>query len=149
MSREILFRAQHIKTGEKVNLKGEPVLGIWVYGGILQGPGNYSIIYSVEPEISKWPVYSDTIGQFTGETETLCDDKDNLKSGSKIFDGDILEIYSSEWEGTALYLIYWDEESLGWHRKHLRGPRIVDDEIDSIKIAGNRWDNPELLEVTS
>ena len=36
---ELLFRGQTRKKGQKVNLKGEPIDGNWVYGGIFQGTG--------------------------------------------------------------------------------------------------------------
>ncbi len=34
--REILFRGQIRKKGEKVRLDGSPVDGIWVFGGVTQ-----------------------------------------------------------------------------------------------------------------
>lgn len=37
----------------------------WVYGGIFKGDGAYSVIYTYDP-IDKYPVYSDTVGQYTG-----------------------------------------------------------------------------------
>ena len=67
MSREILFRGQMRKKGEKVNLADEPLEGIWVYGGIFpqNEGGDFSIIYTYEP-IDKRVVYADTVGQYTG-----------------------------------------------------------------------------------
>ena len=62
---ELLFRGQTRKKGQKVNLKGEPLDGIWVYGGIFQGNGCYSVLYTYDP-IEKRTVYSDTVGQYTG-----------------------------------------------------------------------------------
>ena len=44
--KEILFRGQTRKKGEKVFVgSGKPVDGNWVYGGVFQGQGDFSIIY--------------------------------------------------------------------------------------------------------
>ncbi len=37
--REILFRGQTRRHGEKVNMRGDKLPGRWVYGGGLQGQG--------------------------------------------------------------------------------------------------------------
>lgn len=81
--REILFRGQTRRKGEKVRISGEPVDSNWVYGGIFPGEGDFSIIYQTKPKIEKFTVYSDTVGQFTGLT-----DKNGL---TKIFEYDIID----------------------------------------------------------
>ena len=67
--REILFRGQTRRHGEKVNMRGDKLPGRWVYGGVLQGPGDFSIIYGGENlgDIEKHTVYTDTIGQYIGK----------------------------------------------------------------------------------
>lgn len=76
--RELLFRGQTRKRGEKVHaITGEKLPGQWVYGGVFQGPA-YSVIYGYD-NFEKHVVYSDTVSQFTGILDV---------NGNKIFEGD-------------------------------------------------------------
>ncbi len=90
MNREILFRGQIRKSGEKVNMMGEKLPGKWVYGGIFPGTGDHSIIYGwghTGDGLEKFPVYSDTVGQYTGLTD---------KAKVKVFEGDIVKVYDEK-----------------------------------------------------
>lgn len=161
--REILFRGQTRKNGEKVRMcDGQKSPGHWVYGGVVQGVGSHSIIYGgknvndPDENLEKWCVHTDTLGQFTGLTD---------KNGEKIFEGDILLF------GTRKLVVWWNGEAFQWQAKERQtypcitfdGKPTIDvvwDNIDlgwiaaevpcigkmTTRIIGNIHDNPELLE---
>lgn len=133
--REILFRGQIRRKGEKVNMAGEPLPSTWKYGGVGQYGGG-AVIYQAEPEIKKYPVYGDTVGQYTGLKD---------KNGVKIFDGDIIKSTESE----EVAVVQWFEE----HSAFMACIPILHDvgyigevEPEIIEVIGNVYDNPELLE---
>ena len=87
----------------------------------------------------------ETVGQFTGGVEFGLEGAEKRK----IFDGDIVQALSG-YGGKGVFLVVWNYESAGWYWKHLRGTRMFyGNEAFGMKILGNRWDNPELLEGTS
>lgn len=146
--REILFRGQTRRKGEKVRMDGSPVESNWAYGGVLKGIGDHSIIYQTEPEFHKFPVYTDTLGQFTGLTD---------KNGVKIFEGDIVQgtAYSNKFVG----IIVWVDEIGGFGVRYRKRQEATAWENSSIlkcasrgrtdeftaEIIGNIYDNPELI----
>lgn len=135
--REILFRGLHRRRGEKVRLDGTPVESMWVYGGYCQYNEERGIIYQTEPEVNKFPVYADSVGQFTGLTD---------KNGTKIFEGDIVEhtTFFNEKIRTG-YVEY--SESYGAF--FIMGSGHSDNQMYAFcnfKVIGNVHDNPELLE---
>lgn len=142
--REILFRGQTRRYGEKVRMNGEKVKSNWVYGGIFPNNrgGDFSIIYQQEPTIEKFTVYSDTVGQYTGLTD---------KNGTKIFEGDILEFTDGDDEKIP-YLVVWDDFFSSWHIAQNGDRNFWDDfadfESERFEVIGNIHDNPELLEVS-
>ena len=137
--REILFRGQHRRKGEKVRLDGTPVESKWVYGGYCQYNKDRGIIYQSEPEINKYSVYADTVGQYTGLTD---------KNGTKIFEGDIVEYndgfdyfkavikYKLGLFGMACFDNFTSFGEMEWYSG----------QSYDIKIIGNIFDNPELVE---
>ncbi len=140
--REILFRGQTRRKGEKVRMDGSPVESNWVYGGVLCGSGDHSIIYQTEPDIAKKVVYTDTLGQYTGLTD---------KNGTKIFEGDVVRISEDYYDGLhysgnevyysdgAFCVEYetpeYDVTSIGF---------LVREGVE-VEVIGNIYDNPELI----
>ena len=134
---EILFRGQTRRRGEKVNMRGDKLPERWVYGGVLQGTGDHSIIYGGEnpDDIEKHTVYTDTLGQYTGLTD---------KNGVKIFEGDIVEgkDFTADdgygvikWEDGAFEVVV--DNTVGTFHDNFWGA--------DLEVIGNVHDNPELL----
>lgn len=130
--REILFRGQTRRHGEKVRLNGDKVPGHWVYGGIFQGTGDYSVIYNIN---GKYAVYSDTVGQYTGLKD---------KYGERIFEGDIWNC-----KGYIGFIEWCEEESRFVAVYEIDGMQftnaVSDIRASTVEIIGNIHDNPELL----
>ena len=171
MSREILFRGQTRRKGEKVRMgDGKPLDSNWVYGGILpqNNGGDFAIIYTYEP-IEKRVVYSDTVCQFTGmydctKWEELTEEDrqrflseykygENCKNtkedwkGRKIFENDICEMV---YDGNSYtYVIVWDDEEQdfkGTNGKENYGRNFeYMGCCEELVVIGNKFDNPELL----
>lgn len=136
--REILFRGQTRRYGEKVKLNGEKIKSNWVYGGIFpqNGDGDFAIIYQQKPTVEKYPVYADTVGQYTGYTDM---------NGKKIFEGDIVAFNYTADELTNCEIL-WFKNKWGV-RERVHHP--IDD-IDLFfcgrsVVIGNIYDNPELM----
>lgn len=155
--REILFRGQTRKYGEKVRIGDEQKLpGRWVYGGVLQGAGSHSIIYGGEnindpsQSLEKWCVHTDTLGQYTGLKD---------KHGNRIFEGDILHIsriadglggyYNPPLDYHVNVVVKWDLCAWMWEtlcddKRYISFPDAWCHY--ECEVIGNIHDNPELLE---
>ena len=152
--RVILYRGLQRRKGELVRLDGTPAEPLWFYGGVLQGPGDHSIIYD---EDGKHPVYTDTIGGYTG-----FDDAD----GKHIFESDILQVLCKVDDALnptqkcveERYIVVWDEEMGCWKVDLLTGdtnritfPSLGDMFVGNesgaltVRVLGNKFDNPEFL----
>lgn len=142
--REIRYRGKDIKTGE------------WAYGAMIDGTVNTVIfdkIYYTEHGglgISKdncWWVNPKTVGQYLGRKD---------KSGNDIYEGDILKCLLANDEEIYLLVQFGEfEGGYGYYTKQLNGigagtcEYLDKKEIEfmGMAVAGNLYDNPELLEV--
>lgn len=146
--REILFRGQTRRHGEKVRIgDGMKLPSNWVYGGVLQGTGSFSIIYGSEKEdvtgadIEKYSVYSDTLGQYTGLKD---------KNGKRIFEGDICTIRGISYISERPFTIKYDEDEGGylWEDIFNKDTDIFCKSVaDLSEVVGNIYDNVDTLDM--
>lgn len=153
--REILFRGQTRRPGEKVRLNGEKLPGEWAYGGIFPGKGDFSIIYGCTDtdltvgNLERHGVYSDTVGQFTGK----CD-----KAGTKAFEHDCIRGLFDDGIGVIRYGEYRNpinsgsfECNVGFYVDWVTGEnkdvlrKDLGFWLNLTTIIGNIHDNLELL----
>ena len=81
-----------------------------------------------------YPVYPDTVGQFTGLTD---------KNGTKIFEGDVVHMRTSGLSGHG-EIVYKDGSFGIEDKKRNRFYYMYHDAI--YRVEGNIHDNPELME---
>ena len=141
MNREILFRGQHRRKGEKVKLDGTPVESKWVYGGICQFNEDRSIIYQTEPEFQKYSIYTDTVGQYTGLKD---------KNGRKIFEGDIVRRFNRNGQEIMSYVVEWYSDCCMFVLDCIDFDMEFDTDFtvfygDELEIVSNIHGNPELV----
>ena len=145
--REILFRGQTRRYSEKVRMDdGEKLPSKWVYGGIFQGTGDFSVIYGADKEdftgadLKKYPVYTDTVGQYTGLTD---------KNGKRIFEGDIVHCISVT-DMANMVVIFEDGEFrmvlCEKYKYYMPGCGFYAIRCFDKEVIGNIHDNPELME---
>lgn len=120
MNREIKFRGKRIDNGE------------WVYG-YLADEDYINDIDSID--LSSIEVDRDTVGQFTG----LFD-----KNGKEIFEGDILLV--DDYEGVRIYNKVGIKDGCFGYIGEYSGDLLPFCHYNvSEEIAGNIYDNPELI----
>ena len=133
--RKILFRGQTRVHGERVNVFGQPQPGKWVYGGIFPAPenGDFAVIYQTEPQVEKFTVYAETVGQFTGLVD---------KDGQMIFEGDVV----SDAIGNK-YTVEWAEGWFGFQmvsgNEHVTFCSDDTGQCHALKVIGNIFDPAE------
>lgn len=126
--REILFKGKRIDNGE------------WVEGNLFIHKDGEKVDISTGTErfSINSRIDSSTICQYTGLTD---------KNGKKIWENDIICNHYDDLfpEDETILLIVWD--NFGWKIKESYSPEEIDTAIDieNCEVAGNIFDNPELL----
>ena len=133
--REILFRGKRVDNGE------------WVYSSFIMQDKEHKLLLA-EVELfdgEKWrAVDPETVGQYTGARGY---------DGKRIFEGDIVRFDYVDDDGNDSHEDFLIIFKKGAFRAQYLGnvkcaPNIFDDiAIDEGYVVGNKWDNPELLEV--
>lgn len=145
--REILFRGKRIDNKEWV--EGLPFGSI--YGGFSDGAIE-SIRKTAERYGDIHTVVIETVGQYTGLKDT---------NGKKIFEGDIVKLtdksFGNKWKAVVEFGNPNGNYTWGWQLKPIGKAKNVNTDIlcwvemeetgAFCEIIGNKWDNPELLEV--
>ena len=128
MNREILFKAKRKDNGEWVEGYYLPGMKLPGYDGkndfIVMSDGDYFAINPI------------TLCQYTGLTD---------KNGKKIWENDILRNEKGD-----IGVVQWFEEHAAfmiWNKTKHYICYLAENDFSKIEIAGNEFDNPELLEV--
>lgn len=125
--------------GEKVRdiiFRGKDFNNKWLYGSLNRFTNDEDYIqYEDGEDMVGNAVHMDTVGQFTG----LLDN-----SGNKIFEGDIIEFQYLYMSKCRDYVVYSNELGAFILAKHGNLAYVF---ASKCKVLGNRFDNPELLEL--
>lgn len=142
--REILFRgktkANHIYDA------------YWLYGDLVHLVYNEGLVFMFNELQILDEVDPETVGQFTGLTD---------KHGKKIFEGDIVKLtdksFGNKWKAVVEFGNPNGNYTWGWQLKPIGKAKNVNTDIlcwvemeetgAFCDVIGNKWDNPELLEV--
>jgi uncharacterized phage protein (TIGR01671 family) len=87
--------------------------------------------------LDKWPVYTDTLGQYTG----LKDSK-----GNRIFEGDILEGADFTAEDGGFGVVSFEDGAFEVNGNNITGTFHENYWGKEFEVIGNIYDNPELLD---
>lgn len=131
--------------------RAKHLLGYWVFGNYVDWIGTAHIAHEDEAgRVMFAPVKEETVSDFIGRTD---------KDGRAVYEGDIV-MYAGELDGEPfedLFLIEWQDDAehyaFGQIARPLQGKNVEfsmfpqEEFLKHITVIGNRWDNPELLEV--
>lgn len=131
--RDILFRGK--------------ILGLtdWSYGYYAKSGENHFILLDTDNEDNYSIVDPETVGQYTGLKDT---------NGKKIFEGDIVRYKPKHWCEPLKSVVEYCADKWNYpafdlkdHDYAVNGLQRVVCEEEWCEVIGNKWDNPELLEV--
>ena len=148
MSREILFKAKYVDTGE------------WVEGSLVHYKAGKKHFIITDNDF-QWGMYGSYSydGDFTEIDETTICQYTGLtdKNGNKIWENDVIKTYNSSGIECHIEQIIWSDYGLneGWCSKGIKSLMKYDKRVfntgfgksDARKceVIGNIFDNPELL----
>lgn len=132
--------------------RGQIARGNWVFGNYIEHYGVAHIVHVDERgRLHFTPVKEETVSDFIGRTD---------KDGRAVYEGDIVKYAGGLDDGDPfedLFLIEWQDSAehyaFGQIARPLQGKNVEfsmfpQEEFSKyITVIGNRWDNPELLEV--
>lgn len=139
--REIIFKAKTTKKDNPINAFNN----VWVEGDLVRSGGKYYIHpiankVKIDGELGKiivmHEVEPNTLCQYTGLTD---------KNGKKILEKDIVRNEKGD-----IGVVQWFEEHAAfmiWNKTKHYVCYLAENDFSKIEIAGNEFDNPELLEV--
>lgn len=125
----------------EIKFRGQTWDGEWVYGSFVDA-GSDTFIWKQQPI----RVNPETVGQYTGLKD---------KNGREIYEGDIVEVKDRRYELHGIGIVEWDKENGLWmiYFPDTQGATMLRDWLPkeyeaslSIKVIGNVYENPELLE---
>lgn len=122
---EILFKAKRIDNGE------------WVEGDILHTKHHEIVIIS-DYEDKAYRCDGTTLCQFTGLTD---------KNGKKIWENDIVDTFEESSKEFLRNVVKFEDGCFKVFKKHYLSMHMDSCEKTDLKVVGNIFDNPDLLEV--
>lgn len=133
--REILFRGKRKDNGKWID-------GLLGYCNFNHGVEKAIYVATEIGSITPYRIKQETVGQYTGLTD---------KNGKKIFEGDIVEFTCRYTGNKGRAKIVFDAFKWKYSGCYYGGnPGVWLDICDRdviFEVIGNKWDNPELLEV--
>lgn len=133
MNREILFKAKRKDNGE------------WIEGYYVYCRKRHYILQVLNKAIGfdereyEWvEVDPDTICQYTGLTD---------KNGKKIWGNDICDTFENDSKEMLRNVVKFEDGCFKVFKKHYLSMHLDCYEESDLKVVGNIFDNPELLEV--